>query len=386
MPQREIKSTSLNQKAWRRLQRNKSAMFGLGVIVVAVVLALLAYAIAPDNSPMSNEQILQLETHPPGFSILIFRKPKENFEPTGILKGLENGFDKGYEPIPILNYHLGKDSMTYSEYRGKSFRPEERTLAFTDILHGTLKGEIANAPTYIKAHLIAKRKFILGTDKFGRDILSRLIIGVRVSLSVGLVSVFIALFIGIILGALAGYFPGWIDESIMWLINVFWSIPTLLLAMGLYVGAENFFDDKLTLIFVAVGITMWVETARIVRGQFLSIRELEYVSAAKSLGFNNARIIFRHILPNIMGPIIVVACANFANAILVESGLSYIGLGIQPPAPSWGSMLNEYKDFIDTNKAYLALFPGLAIMLLVLAFNLVGNGLRDALDVKGQLD
>lgn len=386
MAPKEIKSTSLNQKAWRRLKRNKSAMFGLWVIVFAVVLALLAYAVAPDNSPMSNEQILQLETHPPGFSILLFHKPKENFEATGILKGLKSGFDKGYEPIPILDYHFGKDSMTYSEYRGKAFRPEERVLAYTDILHGKLKAEAGDAPSYIKDHLMVKRTFLLGTDKFGRDILSRLIIGVRVSLSVGLVSVFIALFIGIILGALAGYFPGWIDESIMWLINVFWSIPTLLLAMGLYVGAENFFDDKLTLIFVAVGITMWVETARIVRGQFLGIRELEYVSAAKSLGFSNARIIFRHILPNIMGPIIVVACANFANAILVESGLSYIGLGIQPPAPSWGSMLNEYKDFIDTNKAYLALFPGIAIMLLVLAFNLVGNGLRDALDVKGQLD
>jgi peptide/nickel transport system permease protein len=123
-----------------------------------------------------------------------------------------------------------------------------------------------------------------------------------------------------------------------------------------------------------------------VRGQFIATRDMEYVTAARSMGFNDTRIIFRHILPNILGPIIVIACANFAAAILVESGLSFIGLGIQPPAPSWGSMLNEYKDFIDTNKAYLAIFPGAAIMLLVLAFNLLGNGLRDALDVKGQLE
>ena len=239
---------------------------------------------------------------------------------------------------------------------------------------------------YFQKEFVAKRKFWLGTDKFGRDILSRLLIGVRVSLSVGLISVFISLIIGIFLGALAGYFRGWIDEAIMWVINVFWSIPTLLLAMGLYISAGSLIENKLVMIFIAVGLTMWVETARIVRGQFLSLREMEFVSAAKSLGYSNARIIFKHILPNILGPIIVVACSNFASAILVESGLSYIGLGIQPPAPSWGSMLNEYKDFIDTNKAYLALFPGLAIMLLVLAFNLVGNGLRDALDVKGQLD
>ncbi len=131
---------------------------------------------------------------------------------------------------------------------------------------------------------------------------------------------------------------------------------------------------------------MWVEVARIVRGQFILVREFEYVTAARSLGFGSMRTIFRHILPNIAGPVIVVACANFANAILIESGLSYIGLGIQPPAPSWGGMLSEYKNFIDSDKAYLALAPGIAIMILVLAFNLVGNGLRDALDVKGKME
>ena len=264
---------------------------------------------------------------------------------------------------------------------------ESKKLSYLDILgnkFSDLKPE--ERKILVDQCQIEKRTYWLGTDKFGRDILSRLIIGVRVSLSVGLISVGISLFIGIFLGAVAGYFKGWLDGVIMWVINVFWSIPTLLLAMGLYIGAGSLIENKLVMIFIAVGLTMWVDTARIVRGQFLSLREMEFVSAAKSLGFNNARIIFKHILPNILGPIIVVACANFASAILVESGLSYIGLGIQPPAPSWGSMLNEYKDFIDTNKAYLALFPGVAIMLLVLAFNLVGNGLRDALDVKGQLD
>lgn len=349
-------------------------MFGLGVIIFSVLLALLAYVVSPDNSPSGNEQILQLETHPPGFSIQIFKKPKADFTATGVVEGIRNGFAKGYEPVPVLSYRFEKDSFAYTEYRGRVFKAEERKIS-----NAELRGKS-------ERELIENRTFLLGTDKFGRDILSRLLIGVRVSLSVGLVSVIISLIIGIVLGALAGYFKGWVDDCIMWVINVFWSIPTLLLAMGLYVSAVNFFDDKLMLIFVAVGITMWVETARIVRGQFLSLREMEFVTAAKSLGYSNGRIIFLHILPNIMGPIIVVACANFANAILVESGLSYIGLGIQPPAPSWGSMLNEYKDFIDTNKAYLALFPGLAIMLLVLAFNLVGNGLRDALDVKGQLD
>lgn len=379
----ELKTTSLNQKAWRRLKRNASAMFGLAVIVFAFFLSAFAYIVAPDNSPSANEQILQLETHPPGYTTVILKKERLGVTLSGLFTSLLNGFTKNYEPVPVTEYKLEGVKVFYTEYKGRSFNAEQKEISLTELAGRPLT---AISKEDFDKEFITKRKFILGTDKFGRDILSRLIIGVRVSLSVGMISVFISLLIGVVLGALAGYFRGWIDEVIMFVINVFWSIPTLLLAMGLYISAGSLIENKLVMIFIAVGLTMWVEVARIVRGQFLAIREMEYVSAAKSLGYNNARIIFRHILPNIMGPVIVVACSNFASAILVESGLSYIGLGIQPPAPSWGSMLNEYKDFIDTNKAYLALFPGLAIMLLVLAFNLVGNGLRDALDVKGQLD
>jgi len=358
-------------------------MVGLVVIILAFLLSIFAYSIAPDNSPSGNEQVLQLETHPPGFGIKILKKKRESGQSSNLFDGMLNGFIKNYEPIPVLDYKLEGDSASYTEYKGRNFKAEPKKISVFDLSGG--KADFVTKK-YFENEFITSRNFLLGTDKFGRDILSRLLIGVRVSLSVGLISVAISLFIGILLGALAGYFRGWVDEFIMWVINVFWSIPTLLLAMGLYISAGSLIENKLVMIFIAVGLTMWVETARIVRGQFLSLREMEYVSAAQSLGFSNARIIFKHILPNIMGPIIVVACSNFASAILVESGLSYIGLGIQPPAPSWGSMLNEYKDFIDTSKAYLALFPGLAIMLLVLAFNLVGNGLRDALDVKGQLD
>ena len=388
-PEKEIKSQSLNAKAWKRLKRNRSAMFGLVVIVLSVALAFLAYAVSPDNSPSANQQILQLETHPPGFSILILKKPREGAQRTSLIAGLWNGFNKDYEPVPVVSYLFRNDSLIVNEYMGRSYKPEQNTFAIKDLTATEPAIASLNATEKQKAveqHFIEKRTYWLGTDKFGRDILSRLIIGVRVSLSVGLISVVISLIIGIFFGALAGYFRGWVDDAIMFVINVFWSVPTLLLAMGLYISAGSLIENKLVMIFIAVGLTMWVDTARIVRSQFIVLREMEFVTAAKSLGFNNMRIIFRHIVPNIWGPIIVVACANFANAILVESGLSYIGLGIQPPAPSWGSMLNEYKDFIDSNKAYLALFPGVAIMLLVLAFNLVGNGLRDALDVKGQLE
>ena len=164
----------------------------------------------------------------------------------------------------------------------------------------------------------------------------------------------------------------------MWLINVIWSIPTLLMviAITLVIG-KGFWQ-----IFIAVGLTMWVEVARVVRGQVLSIREKEYVEAARALGFSNLRIIFKHILPNAMSPVIIISAANFATAILLEAGLSFLGIGVQPPVPSWGIMIKERYGYIIMDKAYLAILPGLAIMIMVLSFTIVGNGLRDALDTK----
>ena len=387
IPAKDIRSQSLNARAWKRFKRNRSAMAGLVVITASVIVAMLAYGISPDNSPDANQQILSLETHSPGFSIHLLKKPRPGVQSSGIIHGLWGGFAKDYDPVPVTAWSFTKDSLKFTEYKGRSFKPETNVISLSDILPGKTPVQSEEGlKTLIENNLIENRTYWLGTDKFGRDVLSRLIIGTRVSLSVGLISVVISLIVGVILGSLAGFFGGWVDEVILFVINVFWSIPTLLLAMGLYISAGSLIENKLVMIFIAVGLTMWVDTARMVRGQFIVLREMEFVTAAISLGFGNARIIFRHIVPNTFGPIIVVACANFANAILVESGLSYIGLGIQPPAPSWGSMLNEYKDYVDSEKAYLALLPGIAIMLLVLAFNLVGNGLRDALDVKGQLE
>ncbi|MDP2424457.1 MAG: ABC transporter permease, partial [Bacteroidales bacterium] len=173
-------------------------------------------------------------------------------------------------------------------------------------------------------------------------------------------------------------FRGWIDTFVMWLINVVWSIPTLLLVIAITFALGKGFWQ----VFVAVGLTMWVEVARVVRGQILSVREKEYVEAARALGFGHARIIIRHILPNVMGPVIVISAANFASAILIEAGLSFLGLGVQPPMPSWGTMIKENYAYIILDKAYLAILPGLAIMIMVLAFMIIGNGLRDALDIK----
>ena len=167
----------------------------------------------------------------------------------------------------------------------------------------------------------------------------------------------------------------------MLLINTVWSIPTLLLVFAIVLALGR----GVSIIFLAVGLTMWVDVARIVRGQVLALKEVQFVEAAQSMGFRTWRILSKHILPNCMGPVMVVAAANFAMAILIEAGLSYLGFGIQPPQPSWGTMLNENYGYAIGGKPFLALTPALAIMLMVLAFNLVGNGLRDALDVKTKM-
>jgi peptide/nickel transport system permease protein len=227
-------------------------------------------------------------------------------------------------------------------------------------------------------HHIERTRFWLGTDKYGRDILSRMIIGTRVSMSVGSIAVLISLLIGILLGSIAGYFRGRTDDIIMWFINVVWSIPTLLLVFAITMALGKGFWQ----VFIAVGLTLWVNVARIIRGQVMSIRELEYVEATRALGFSHARILARHILPNVLGPVMVVAASNFASAIVMEAGLSFLGVGVQSPQPSWGLMIKENYNFIITHNPMLAIIPGLAIMLLVLAFNMVGNGLRDAMDVR----
>jgi peptide/nickel transport system permease protein len=271
-----------------------------------------------------------------------------------------NGMRDTEQFIPVVSAQQSGDSLVWMQYLDEGIS-ERKAMKATP-----------------RNYRIVSLRFWLGTDKYGRDILSRLIIGTRVSLSVGTIAVVISLLIGISLGALAGYFRGRTDDLIMWFINVVWSIPTLLLVFAITLALGKGFWQ----VFIAVGLTLWVNVARMIRGQVMGIRELEYVEAARALGAGHARIILRHILPNVLGPVMVLAASNFASAIVMEAGLSFLGVGVQSPQPSWGLMIKENYNFIITHNPMLAVVPGLAIMVLVLAFNVLGNGLRDAMDVR----
>jgi peptide/nickel transport system permease protein len=351
-----------------RLFQNKGSAIGMSIIIFSLFIAVFGYLLAPDGSPNANRMIIEIGGQKPGFRQAFLAWPvSERPERSSIVHRILYGQPDTADYIPINSYHVFNDSIGFEQ------RIDEDTLVH---LTKALPIDPTSGKTYVPA--VINRVFYLGTDKYGRDILSRLMIGVRVSLSVGLVTVLLSLLLGIGLGALAGYYRGRTDLVVMWFINVIWSIPTVLLVFAItFLLGKGYWQ-----VMVAIGLTMWVNVARIVRGQVLTVRELDYITAARSLGFSTTRILFRHILPNITGPVTVVAAANFASSIVIEAGLSFLGIGVQPPQPSWGLMIKENFNFIITHNPMLALAPGFAIMLLVLAFNLLGNGLRDALSVK----
>lgn len=361
---------SYTKNLWLRIRKHKPAMASACYIALTCIMAIGAYLLAPDHTPHADRQTVEIQSQGPGYQQLFLRVPiSDSFSYQG-LSAYWSGRRATDRWVPIAGYSLRGDSLHIRQW------VDENTSIPAAYALKSITGGAAFNP---EQHL-AKRTYWLGTDLFGRDVLSRLIIGSRVSISVGLVAVAISVSLGLLLGMLAGYYRGWVDALISWLINVSWSIPTLLLVFAFTLALGKGFWQ----VFVAVGLTMWVNVARLVRGQVMAIREMEYIQAARVLGFSHARIMWKHILPNISGPLLVIAAGNFATAIMVEAGLSFLGLGVQPPQPSWGGMIREHYPYIMTQHAVLAIIPGLAIMLLVLAFNILGNALRDAMDVREQ--
>lgn len=356
---KEYRATSLSELTWQRFKKEKEGMLSLGFIVIVILVAVLGYLITPDSTPHCNHQQLEIALQSPGFSVnMLQEKQGRDIPEVSFFKKMLTGQPAIYHTIPISKYKETPDSI-----------------------HAQLFGQ-SDWVTYAKADLaenpVIHKKFVLGTDRYGRDVLSQLMMGSRVSLAVGFLSIFIALVIGITVGAIAGYYRGKVDDVLTFIINVVWSIPTLLLVIAISFALGKGFWQ----IFIAIGLTMWVDIARVVRGQVMSLREQDFVESGKALGYSNLRIIFKHILPNITGTVIVISASNFSSAILTEAGLSFLGLGVQPPMPSWGMMMKENYAYIVLDKAYLAIVPGIAIMLLVLSFMLIGNALRNAMDVR----
>lgn len=359
---KEEKPLSLGSLTWKRFLKQKMGVISLAFILLTILIAILGYLITPDQTPYCNEQHLEISLQKPGFksAFLQFKNEKAEkkqhwFHIMLYGKRIENRI------IPVQSYELIADSVHVLFY-GET-KTESISLAELD----------AKKP-------ILNRTYHLGTDRYGRDVVSQLLMGTRISLAVGAISVLIALTIGVFLGSIAGYYGGKVDQLIVWFINVVWSIPTLLLVIAISFALGKGFWQ----IFIAMGLTMWVDVARVVRGQVLAYKEQEFVEAGKALGYSGLHIIFKHILPNLTGTLIVLSASNFSSAILMEAGLSFLGLGIQPPTPSWGMMMKENYAYIVLDHAYLAIVPGIAIMLLVLAFMLTGSALRNAMDVRSK--
>lgn len=358
----------------------------IGFLILVVLVALFNPFIRPDRSSNANQQNLEIAKLDP-FTTVRFLEIETNGPTTA-------NNEKKLVPIKALEFQntrlklLVYNTNGIEEYRfysyvdilfnvndsviAKAYEHQGEKFAFRDNLGIEHQLDFTSVEQKVMNEAIVKKHFFLGTDQYGRDLLSRLMAGSRVSMAVGFLSILLALFLGLGVGLVSGYFGGRWDQVFNWTMNVFYSIPALLLVIGITL----FTGKGVAGISIGIGLVLWVEMARVIRGEVISLKEKEFVKAARLIGMTDIRIILKHLIPNLSNSLIILSSSNFADAILMEAGLSFLGIGIQPPIPSWGGMIRELYGYIITDGAFLAIVPGIAIFLVVLSFLVVSNGFK----------
>ena len=336
----------------------------ISVLIISLFffISLFCYFIIPDKTINANSINLTIKSQKPGYKKMFFENVSVNYS----IKNLFFGSEKIGESYPLDDYEIINDSII----KIINYDESKKSLLDEKIIIITKDSNIHNNVHEIEK-FISEKKFIFGTDIYGRDLFSRIILGTRVSLSIGLMAVFISNFIGIILGLISGYYGGNIDNVIVWVINIFWSIPTLLLVIALSLALGKGFWQ----VYIAIGLSIWVDVARLVRGKVISEKNKDYIFASKVLGYNDIKILINNILPNIISPILIFSAANFASSILLESGLSFLGIGSQPPTPSWGYMIKENYQYIIFGNSHLIIIPSIFLISMVLSFYYLSNHL-----------
>ncbi len=375
---------SLGKISFRAFMRQSIALYASAVIFILYSLAFLAPFIAP-FSPYDQQDFLVTAYQPPfsRLQALVLKQPKTLAIPiqtgSGTTVELANSLISDFQKLKTRNepntvrfineYRIEGDQVIYRQgIRTKSISITE--LAGTGKTHAMAGGE--KQPDFV-----ISRIFMFGTDQYGRDILSRVIYGSKISLSIGFLVVLISVSLGTIIGVSSGYFGGWVDATMMRIVDILIAFPALFLILIIIAT----FGNSIYLIVITLSFTGWMGVARIVRSQVLSLKEQEFILAAQSLGLSNMRIIFRHLAQNTLTPVIIAATLRIGSIILTEAGLSFLGLGVQPPTPSWGNIINEGRDSL-LNYWWISTFPGIAILTTVVCFNLIGDGVRDALDPR----